>query len=80
MKTLKELAMIQLLQARLSSDSRTCGQTIDVLVEDGEVFLVGMCDNAEAKETARMIVKGAYGIHSVVDQLDVRVKRTAVSA
>jgi len=80
MKTLKELAMVQLLQARLSSDSRTCGQTIDVLVEDGEVFLVGMCDNAETKETARMIVNGTYGVRNVVDQLDVRVKRTVASA
>jgi osmotically-inducible protein OsmY len=79
MKTLKELAMVQLLQARLSSDSRTCGQTIDVLVEDGEVFLVGMCDDAQSKETARMIVNGTYGVRTVVDQLSVRVKRTIAS-
>ena len=79
MKTLKELAMVQLLQARLCSDSRTCGQTIDVLVEDGEVFLVGICDDDEAKELARMIVDGTHGVSSVVVRLDVRTKRTVAS-
>ena len=79
MKTLKELAMVQLLQSRLCSDLRTCAQTIDVVVENGQIFLVGTCDSVETKETVQLIVEGTCGVSIIVDQLDVRIKRSIVS-
>jgi osmotically-inducible protein OsmY len=77
MTTTREEAIIQLLRSRLSGDRRTAGDTIDVLIENGKVFLEGACDNAQTVEVARMIVEGTCGVGQVVDHLRVRAEQTA---
>jgi len=72
MKTLREEAIAQMVLNRLREDQRTCGQTIDVTVVDGDIFLVGYCDTEEQRLAAEMLARGAYGGKSVVDRIRVR--------
>lgn len=72
MQTFVEEAIAQSIRRKLSEDQRTCGQTIDVIVANGDIFLVGWCDNEEEKRVAKFIVEGTYGVHSVIDNIRVR--------
>lgn len=72
MMTFKEEAIVQLIMSRLGADMRTCGQTIDVIVTDGEITLIGTCDSNDQKATARMIVLGTCGVKQVIDNVRVR--------
>lgn len=77
MRTLKEEAVTQLILARLNEDRRTSGQTIDVVVVEGDIFLLGWCDTDDQRRTAEMIVRGLSGVRTVID--NVRVRRLAPS-
>lgn len=72
MQTFIEEAIAQSIRRKLGEDQRTCGQTIDVIVNNGDIFLVGWCDNEEEKLAAEFIVEGTYGVRSVVDNIRVR--------
>lgn len=72
MKTLRQEAIIQILRSRLCSDQRTCGQTIDVVISNGDVELLGFCDSEEQKAAAEMIAGGTSGVRVVTDRLKVR--------
>ena len=71
--SLKEEALAQLLKSRLSSDMRTCGQTIEVFVANDDIILVGICDTDEQEEVARMIALGTCGVRHVT--VNIRVRR-----
>ena len=72
MRTLQEEAIAQLVMSKLCNDQRTCGQTIDVYVVDGDLFLVGWCDKEEQKVAAEIIASGTYGIRTVIDKIQIR--------
>ena len=72
MKTVREEAITQILRARLCSDVRTCGQTVDIVVENDHVELVGVYDTEEQRAAALMIVLGTHGVRGVEDRLQVR--------
>lgn len=76
-RTVKEEALIQLILSRLNQNRLTSGQTIDVVVVDGEVNLVGWCDTEEEKLAAEQIVRGTYGVRTVT--VSIRVRRIAQS-
>ena len=77
MKTLREEALTQCILRKLSEDQRTCGQTIDVVLVNSDIFLVGWCDTEEEKTAAEFVVEGTYGVHSVIN--NIRVRRIAQS-
>ena len=77
METLRDLVITQLVKERLSEDRETCGQTIDVSVADGDLFLIGYCDNESQRVSAVRIAKGAYGVRAVIDR--VRIRRISTS-
>lgn len=72
MQTLREQALAEIVKARLSGDQDTCGQTIDVSVADGDLFLIGWCDSEDQKISAVRIAKGACGVRTVIDNIRVR--------
>jgi osmotically-inducible protein OsmY len=76
--SLREEAMAQVVMLRLATDTRTCGQTIDVYVDNGDVFLVGVCDTPEQKAAARTIALGICGVRRVVDNVRVRKMAQAI--
>ncbi len=78
MKTLREEAITQMIQAKLNENKNTSGQTIDVSVTESEVFLVGWCDYEEQKAVAEQIVRGTYGVRAVVDRVRVRRFRQSI--
>lgn len=77
-KTLRDEAVTQLILSRLNSDLRTGGQTIDVYVANGDIFLIGVCDSEEQRATAEMIARGTCGAHMVVDNIRVRRLRQSI--
>ena len=72
MKTLREEAITQMIQAKLNENRNTNGQTIDVTVTESDVFLIGWCDSEEQKIAAERIARGTYGVRTVVDRVRVR--------
>ncbi|MCL5105109.1 MAG: BON domain-containing protein [Armatimonadetes bacterium] len=78
MKTLRDEAVTQLIVSRLNSDLRTGGQTIDVYVSNGDIFLVGTCDSEDQRAAAEMIARGTCGAHVVVDNIRVRKLRQSI--
>ena len=77
MQTLRDQVITEIVRTRLGEDQETCGQTIDVSVADGDLFLIGWCDNDRQRVSAVRIAKGAYGVRAVID--NIRVRRTAQS-
>jgi len=77
MQTFRDQVISQIVRARLGEDQDTCGQTIDVSVADGDLFLIGSCDSESQRISAIRIAKGAYGVRTVIDQI--RVRRMASS-
>lgn len=68
----RELMMAGLIRSRLSEDRRTGGQPIDILVANGDVYLLGRVDSDEQRKAAEAIVKGLVGVRQVVDEVIVR--------
>lgn len=77
MDTLRDQVITEIVKARLGENQETCGQTIDVSVADGDLFLVGWCDSEKQRVSAIRIAKGAYGVRAVIDKI--RVRRSASS-
>ena len=74
----REQVMAGLIRTRLGEDRRTCGQPIDVLVADGDVYLLGHCDNDDQREAAETIIEGLVGVRQIVDNIQIRGPRTPV--
>jgi len=72
METLRDQVITATVLTRLGEDQETCGQTIDVSVADGDLFLIGWCDNDRQRISAVRIAKGAYGVRTVIDNIRVR--------
>ena len=72
MDTLRDQVITETVRTRLGEDQETCGQTIDVSVADGDLFLIGWCDSDSQRISAVRIAKGAYGVRAVIDQIRVR--------
>lgn len=72
MQTLRDHAITQIVRSRLGEDQDTSGQTIDVSVADGDLFLIGLCDSEGQRISAVRIAKGAYGVRTVIDNIRVR--------
>lgn len=72
MDTLRDQVITEIVRARLGEDQETCGQTIDVSVVEGDLFLIGWCDNEKQRVSAVRIAKGAYGVRAVIDKIRVR--------
>jgi len=77
LQTVRDNVITQIVRTRLGEDHDTCGQTIDVSVADGDLFLIGWCDSDNQKVSAVRIAKGAYGVRTVIDKI--RVRRTTQS-
>lgn len=78
MFTLRKEAIIQSVIARLNADFRTGGQTIDVVMANGDVILVGWCDNDEQRNAAIMITSGTCGVKEVIDRIQVRALKFSI--
>lgn len=72
LQTLRDQAITHIVRTRLGEDRDTCDQTIDVCVADGDLFLIGWCDEESQRITAVRIAKGAYGVRTVIDNIRVR--------
>jgi osmotically-inducible protein OsmY len=72
----REQVMAGLIRSRLGEDRRTGGQPIDVLVANGDVFLVGQVDTDDQRKAAKTIVMGLIGVRQIVDQVVVRCHRS----
>lgn len=72
METLRDHAITERVRARLSEDQETGGQTIDVSVCEGDLFLIGWCDSENQRCSAVRIAKGVYGVRTVIDHIKVR--------
>lgn len=77
MMNVREEALLQIITSKLNENCITCGQTIEVIVVENEITLVGWCDSEEQRKTAEMVVLGTCGIRGVVD--NIRVRRLAQS-
>ena len=73
----REEAMSLLIRARLSEDTRTFDQMIDVYVANGDIYLVGTCDNDMQRTVAAELVRGMPGVRQVIDNLRIRAPRVA---
>lgn len=69
---LKEQVLAGIIRSRLTEDKRTSGQSIDVYVVDGDIYLLGSVDDETQRQTARTIVRGIVGVREVVDRITVR--------
>ena len=79
---IREQVIAGLIRTRLAQDRRTGGQPIDVLVSNGDVYLVGQVDSEDQRSAAEVIVEGCLGVRQIVDHVAVRVPRagTGLSA
>ena len=68
----RELVMAGIIRSRLTEDRRTGGQAIDVLVTNGDIYLMGRVDSDDQREAAEMIVRGLVGVRGIVDNIVVR--------
>lgn len=72
MQSLRDQAIAAIVRSRLDEDRDTGGQTIDVTVADGDLFLVGYCDSVDQRISAVRIAKGTCGVKTVIDKIRVR--------
>ncbi len=72
MQTLRDQAITVIVRSRLDGDRDTGGQTIDVTVADGDLFLIGYCDSVDQRVSAIRIAKGTHGVKTVTDQIRIR--------
>ncbi|MEN6358049.1 MAG: BON domain-containing protein [Armatimonadota bacterium] len=78
MRTIRDEALIQLVQSRLNQNRLTGGETIYVTLENGNVILVGWCDHEEQKIAAERIVSGTFGVTHVVSRIRIRKIRQSI--
>ncbi|MDO8586765.1 MAG: BON domain-containing protein [Armatimonadota bacterium] len=74
---IREQVMAGLIRTRLCEDRRTGGQPIDVLVANGDVYLLGQVDSEDQRMAAETIVRGLVGVRQIVDKVVVRVHRAS---
>ena len=72
----REQVLAGLIRTRLLEDRRTGGQPIDVLVANGDVYLLGHVDSEDQRNAAETIVEGLVGVRQIVDKVVVRIHRT----
>ncbi|MHB9035512.1 MAG: BON domain-containing protein [Armatimonadota bacterium] len=65
-------ALMAMICDRLACDRRVSALPIDVCCCDGQVSLIGVVDTAEQKRLALDLVSGVMGVHSVIDQIMVK--------
>jgi osmotically-inducible protein OsmY len=70
--SLANQALTAMIYDRLAGDHRISGLPIDVCCCDGKVALIGMADTPEQKRMALDLVSGVIGVHSVIDQITVK--------
>jgi len=56
----------------LLNDSRTAGQTIDVIASEGVIVLFGVCDDDHQARVAVTLTKGLVGVREVLDRINRR--------
>ena len=71
----REHVMAGIVRTRLGEDRRTGGQPIDVLVADGDIYLLGHVDSDDQRQAANLIVTGIVGVRQIVDHLVVRIRK-----
>jgi osmotically-inducible protein OsmY len=74
----REQVMAGIIRTRLTEDKRTGGQPIDVLVSNGDIYLLGKVDSDDQRVAAETIVKGMVGVRQIVDYIVVRSPRSHV--
>ena len=72
--------MALLIRSKLAEDMRTCGQTIDVYVANGDAYLVGTVDSEDHRLVAEELVRGLPGVRQVVDNVQIRPARPVSAA
>jgi len=77
MVSLREEAMALSIRSKLAEDTRTYGQTIDVYVANGDIYLVGTVDSEDQRLVANELVRGLPGVQRVVDNVQIRHPRLA---
>jgi len=77
MVSLREEAMALSIRSKLAEDTRTYGQTIDVYVANGDIYLVGTVDSEDQRLVANELVRGLPGVQRVVDNVQIRPARPA---
>ena len=75
----REQVMAGLIRTRLAQDRRTGGQSIDVLVADGDIYLLGQVDSDDQRTAAETIVEGLVGVRQVVSSIEIRSPRSPAS-
>lgn len=75
----REQMLAGMVRTRLAEDKRTGGQPIDVLVTDGDIYLLGQVDTDDQRIAAEMIVKGLVGVRRIVDNVVIRCPRVRPS-
>jgi osmotically-inducible protein OsmY len=65
------------IRSKLAEDTRTYGQTIDVYVANGDIYLVGTVDSEDQLLVANELVRGLPGVQRVVDNVQIRHPRLA---
>lgn len=76
----REQVICGLIRTRLAEDRRTGGQPIDVLVANGDVYLLGQVDTEDQRLAAELIIRGLVGVRQVVDRVVVRAHRVELSS
>lgn len=74
----REQALAFTIRTKLAEDTRTYGQTIDVYVANGDIYLVGTCDSELQRLIAEEIIRGLPGVRHVVDNVRIRRARSMV--
>ena len=78
--SIKNRALMAVIQDRLLEDSRIASLAIDVNCADGFVCLVGSVDTVEQKELAVELITGMVGVRNVSEELRVRREASAIGA
>ncbi|MDO8682096.1 MAG: BON domain-containing protein [Armatimonadota bacterium] len=74
----REHVMAGLIRTRLAEDRRTGGQPIDVLVANGDIYLLGQVDFDNQRQAAETIIKGLVGVRHIIDRIIVRTHKDHV--
>ena len=78
--TISDSALINTVRDILLQDSRTAGQTIDVIASEGVIVLFGACDEDDQAHVAVTLTEGLVGVKQVLDRItrrNVRVRKVA---
>ena len=78
--TISDSALINTVRDILLKDSRTAGQTIDVIASEGVIVLFGTCDEDHQAHVAVTLAEGLVGVKHVLDRItrrNIRVRKAA---